>query len=104
MEFTYTNALNATMGLTLFYANKGYYPIIAIHPEHDITSTRAQDFVPNLDKLYQQLHPLTHHQHRNTIPFCQQAPHSVTRLQRRFSLSPSITELSDFQRNSQRNI
>ena len=40
-EFTYNNAPNATMGLTLFYTNKGYHPSITVHPKHDITSTRA---------------------------------------------------------------
>ena len=41
------------MGLTPFYANKGYHPSITIHPEWDITSTRARDFVVNLNDLYQ---------------------------------------------------
>ena len=40
-EFTYNNAPSATTGLTPFYANKGYHPSITIHPECDITSTRA---------------------------------------------------------------
>ena len=54
-EFTYNNAPNATMGLTPFYANKGYHPSITIHPEHDIASTRAWHFAVNLDDLHQQL-------------------------------------------------
>ena len=54
-EFAYNNALNATMGLTPFYANKGYHPSITVHPERDIASTRARDFVVNLDDLHQQL-------------------------------------------------
>ena len=41
VEFAYNNAPNATMGLTPFYANKGYHPSITVHPEHDIASTRA---------------------------------------------------------------
>ena len=40
-EFAYNNAPNATMGLTPFYANKGYHPSITVHPECDIASTRA---------------------------------------------------------------
>ena len=36
-----TNALNTTMGLTPFYANKGYHPSITVHPECNIASTRA---------------------------------------------------------------
>ena len=33
VKFTYNNPLNAMMGLTLFYANKGYHPSIIIHPK-----------------------------------------------------------------------
>ena len=54
-ELTYNNALNAMMGLTPFYANKGYHPSITIHPECNIASTRARDFAVNLDDLHQQL-------------------------------------------------
>ena len=54
-EFAYNNTLNATTGLTPFYANKGYHPSIIVHPECDIASTRAQDFAVNLDDLHQQL-------------------------------------------------
>ena len=51
-EFTNNNAPNATMGLTLFYTNKGYHPSITVHPERDIASTRARDFVVDLDDLH----------------------------------------------------
>ena len=54
-EFTYNNAPNAMTGLTPFYTNKGYHPSITIHPEHDIASTKAQDFAVDLDNLHQQL-------------------------------------------------
>ena len=39
VEFAYNNAPNTTMGLTPFYANKGYHPSITVHPKHDIAST-----------------------------------------------------------------
>ena len=55
VEFADKNTPNATMGLTPFYANKGYHPSITVHPERDIASTRAQDFAVNLDDLHQQL-------------------------------------------------
>ena len=41
VEFAYNDAPNAMMGLTLFYANKGYHPSITIHPKCNIASTRA---------------------------------------------------------------
>jgi hypothetical protein len=54
-EFAYNNAPNATTGISPFFANKGYNPNIAIHPERDLASARAQDFVTNLDELHQEL-------------------------------------------------
>ena len=54
-EFAYNNAPNAMTGLSPFYANKGYHPNLSIHPEWDITSTWAQDYMVDLDKLHQQL-------------------------------------------------
>ena len=51
-EFTYNNALNASSGLTQFFANKGYHPNISIRPEIDIRSDRAKDFVADLDKIH----------------------------------------------------
>ncbi|SJL03616.1 uncharacterized protein ARMOST_06973 [Armillaria ostoyae] len=56
MEFAYNNALNASTGISPFFANKSYHPNITVHPEHDITSTWAHDFVINLDELHQFLH------------------------------------------------
>ena len=37
-EFAYNNAPNATTGVTLFFANKGYHPNISVHPEQDLAS------------------------------------------------------------------
>lgn len=51
-EFAYNNALNASTGISPFFANKGYHPNLSIHPEYDLASERAQHFVVNLDKLH----------------------------------------------------
>ena len=51
-EFTYNNALNATTGATLFFANKGYHPNISVHPEQDLASLRARDFIVDLNELH----------------------------------------------------
>ena len=42
-------------GILPFFANKGYHPNLAIHPECDLASLRAQDFVVDLDELHQEL-------------------------------------------------
>ncbi|SJL16828.1 uncharacterized protein ARMOST_20357 [Armillaria ostoyae] len=55
-EFAYNNAPNASTGISPFFANKSYHPNITVHPEHDIASTQARDFVVNLDELHQFLH------------------------------------------------
>jgi len=50
-EFAYNNALSATTGVSPFFANKGYYLNITVHPEHDIASSRARGFAVDLDEL-----------------------------------------------------
>ncbi len=52
-EFAYKNAPNASTGISPFFTNKSYHPNIPVHPECDITSARAHDFVVNLDELHQ---------------------------------------------------
>src|SRR3979490_1811973 len=54
-EFTYNNAPSATTGISPFFANKGYHLNLAIHPERDLASSRAQDFIVDLDELHQEL-------------------------------------------------
>jgi hypothetical protein len=40
-EFAYNNAPSATTGISPFFANKGYHPNLTVHPERDLTSSRA---------------------------------------------------------------
>jgi predicted secreted protein len=54
-EFTYNNAPSATTGISPFFANKGYHPNITVHPECNLSSTRAKEFTVDLDKLHQEL-------------------------------------------------
>ena len=54
-KFAYNNVPHAITSVSLFYANKGYHPNITVHPEHDLASTRAREFVTDLDKLHQEL-------------------------------------------------
>jgi hypothetical protein len=54
-EFAYNNAPSASTGISPFFANKGYHPSITFHPERDLTSVRARDFVVDLDELHQEL-------------------------------------------------
>jgi hypothetical protein len=54
-EFTYNNALNATISVSPFHANKGYNPNLTVHSEQDLVSARAHEFVTDLDELYQEL-------------------------------------------------
>ena len=51
MEFAYNNTPSATIGVSLFFANKGYYPNITVYPECNIASFWAHDFTVDLDKL-----------------------------------------------------
>ena len=55
MEFIYNNALSTTTTLTPFYTNKCYHPNLTIHPEQELASSRAKEFVTDLDELHQHL-------------------------------------------------
>jgi len=35
-----------------FFANKGYHPNITVHPEHELASQRAHEYVVDLDELH----------------------------------------------------
>ena len=50
-EFAYNNAPSATTGVSPFFANKGYYPNITVHPKCNIAFSRACNFTVDLDKL-----------------------------------------------------
>jgi hypothetical protein len=54
-EFAYNNALSASTGTSPFFANKGYHPNITIHPECELASQRACEFVVDLDELHTEL-------------------------------------------------
>jgi hypothetical protein len=52
-KFALNNALNASTGISPFFANKGYNPAITVHPEHNVTNTYAKDFRVDLQDLHQ---------------------------------------------------
>jgi hypothetical protein len=54
-EFAYNNAPSETTGVSPFFANKGYHPNLAIHPERDMASARARDFAVDLGELHDNL-------------------------------------------------
>jgi len=54
-EFTYNNTPSATTGVSLFFANKGYHPNLAVHPEHDLSSARAREYAVDLESLHEYL-------------------------------------------------
>jgi len=68
-EFAYNNTPSATTGITPFFANKGYHPNLTVHPERDLASARARDFVTDLDELHQELRQhIAEAQHRYQTP------------------------------------
>ena len=54
-EFAYNNTPSATTRITPIYANKGYHLNFTVHLECDLVSTRAHDFVTDLNKLHCEL-------------------------------------------------
>jgi len=45
----------ASTGTSPFFANKGYHPNITVHPERELASQRAREFVVDLDELHAEL-------------------------------------------------
>ena len=54
-EFAYNNAPNVTTGISPFFANKGYDLAITIHPEYNLVSSKAQNYITNLAELHEEL-------------------------------------------------
>ena len=54
-EFTYNNATNATMGVSPFFANKGYHLEIVMDSQVSSTSMEAEQFMANLLELQEEL-------------------------------------------------
>ena len=54
-EFAYNNAPVASTGVSPFFANKGYHPNITVHPEHELASQHAHEYVVDLDELHSEL-------------------------------------------------
>ena len=51
VEFVYNNALSATTGVFLFFANNKYHLNIIVHPECNIAFFQAYNFAIDLDEL-----------------------------------------------------
>ena len=54
-EFAYNNAPSTTTGVFPFFANKDYHSNLSVHPERDIASSCACDFILNLNELQDML-------------------------------------------------
>src|SRR5260221_11623850 len=54
-EFAYNNAMNATTGVSPFFANKGYYPEITSDLQAETSLAEAQAFVADLEHVQAKL-------------------------------------------------
>ena len=51
-EFAYNNAPHSSTGVSLFFTTKGYDPLIAVHPDAEITDLRARHFAIDFDEIH----------------------------------------------------
>ena len=51
-EFAYNNAPHASTGVSPFFATRGYDPLIAVHPDAEVTDLRARHFAINFDEIH----------------------------------------------------
>src|SRR5258705_10820629 len=54
-EFAYNNATNVTMGVSPFFANKGYHPEFTADPQANTSSAEAQTLVADLEHTQAEL-------------------------------------------------
>ncbi len=54
-EFTYNNAMNATTGVSPFFANKGYHPELTSDLQAETSLAKAQAFMANLECIQVEL-------------------------------------------------
>src|SRR6266542_565349 len=54
-EFAYNNAPSETTGVSPFFADKGYHPNLAIHPERDLASNHTREYAVDLAELHKYL-------------------------------------------------
>jgi len=56
--FVYNNATSATIGLTPFFANKGYHPSLQTQLKRDLLSDLAWPFIAELESVHTRLKQL----------------------------------------------
>src|SRR5258708_16162167 len=54
-EFNYNNAMNATTGVSPFFANKGYHLDLTVDLQVETSSAEAQAFVADLEHVQAEL-------------------------------------------------
>src|SRR5260221_12168417 len=54
-EFTYNNTMNATTGVSPFFANKGYHPEFTVDLQVETSSAEVQAFMADLERIQAEL-------------------------------------------------
>jgi len=105
-EFAYNNAPSTTTGVSLFFVNKGYHLNLAVHPECDLSSAWAREYMVDLESLHEYLcEEMAAAQKRYQGPAdARRSPAPDFKFGAKSLSKPSTLGLPDHQRNSPRKI
>ena len=71
-EFTYNNAPHSSTGVSPFFATQGYDPLIAVHPDAEVTDLRVHHFAVNFNEMNKFLHDRMQDAHNTMSKYANQ--------------------------------
>ena len=71
-EFAYNNVPHSSTGVSPFFATQGYDPLIAVHPDVEVTNLHVRHFAINFDEMNKFLHDRMQDTHNTMSKYANQ--------------------------------